>query len=228
MLMVACKKNALGCVNFLLEKGANVKQKYGKFANTALHQASCHGTAQIAELLLKHGADVHVVDDFGRTPLFYANHVHTVRVLIAHGADVHAMDADGNYALFGYEQGYIVGTPNVNQISFSRYIANACAEELRRAMATADVTSQLLTADASSTQATTCRPKHQLPNNTHRAKRQKKASCDVPDLTTINQSLMAENASLKAQLAAALSRINELQNNNQPDDDDWELIDDQA
>ena len=45
------------------------------------------------ELLLKHGADVHVEDDYGFTPLHYAASADaslTAELLLNQGADVHA------------------------------------------------------------------------------------------------------------------------------------------
>lgn len=56
----------------MIRKGAdiNVANDFGK---TALHLAAQKGHDKIAELLVKHGANVHSLDSHGRTPLFWAS-----------------------------------------------------------------------------------------------------------------------------------------------------------
>ncbi len=59
---------------------------------TPLHKVY---TAEMAQVLLDHGADVHARDKEGRTPLHEAYAVELIQVLLDHGADVHAKDREG-------------------------------------------------------------------------------------------------------------------------------------
>ena len=62
--------------------------------------ALCQGNIEVAELLLKHGADVHVRESTGKTMLlaalrwliYHDNIVNIVEFLLSHGADVNARD----------------------------------------------------------------------------------------------------------------------------------------
>ena len=72
------------------------------FANneTPLHAALHGGHADIALLLLEHGADAKAQDAYNTTPLHLASengHVEVVRVLLEHGADLEARDK-GDYS----------------------------------------------------------------------------------------------------------------------------------
>ncbi|KAH7000485.1 ankyrin repeat-containing domain protein [Ilyonectria destructans] len=63
--------------------------KYGP--QPALHHATWNGNVSMVELLLQHGADIHLKDYFGCTPLQTAcrsNHLDVVRVLLSWGASV--------------------------------------------------------------------------------------------------------------------------------------------
>jgi ankyrin repeat protein len=60
-----------------------------------LHVSSRRGHADVAQLLLEHGADADAQDDKKRTPLLRASihgHVKVARVLLEHGADTEARD----------------------------------------------------------------------------------------------------------------------------------------
>jgi hypothetical protein len=64
--------------------------------DTPLHAAAHLGHLEIAELLLRHGADVNARGDGGDTPLHEAannGHVEVVELLLKHGADIEAEDA---------------------------------------------------------------------------------------------------------------------------------------
>jgi len=54
--------------NFLLDNGANMEVNNHK-KSTLLHVAAEEGCIQVLEILLEHGASVHVTDQDGNTPL---------------------------------------------------------------------------------------------------------------------------------------------------------------
>jgi uncharacterized protein len=65
--------------------------------NTPLHAATAGGHTDVALLLVRNGADVHVADSGGHTPLHIAAEaglVPVVEVLLGRGADPHAVDAE--------------------------------------------------------------------------------------------------------------------------------------
>ena len=70
---------------------------------TPLHSAAANSTAEVVELLLQHGADVHSKDDWeGATPLHWAAEYPTaevVELLLQYGADVNAANNDGETPL---------------------------------------------------------------------------------------------------------------------------------
>ena len=57
-------------VRLLLEGGAKLQEF--SFGNTELHLAALHGAADVARLLVEHGADVNAANEYGHTALFYA------------------------------------------------------------------------------------------------------------------------------------------------------------
>jgi ankyrin repeat protein/predicted methyltransferase len=75
-------------VRLLLEAGAKLQEF--SFGNTELHLAALTGSPDVARLLIEHGADVHAVNDYQHTALFYAGRHGYRRVadtLIALGAN---------------------------------------------------------------------------------------------------------------------------------------------
>ena len=88
----------------LLSAGADVNAPLPGSGRTPLHLAAQHlsdCSANVARLLLEHGADVHVVDTNGCTPLHDACDpqgwaaLEAVKTLLQHGADTRAADARG-------------------------------------------------------------------------------------------------------------------------------------
>jgi ankyrin repeat protein len=77
------------CVEYLLEKGANIHSKNPK-GQTALHIAAQQGRDSTCKLLVSKGANVNEKDEDGETPLMYAaarDQITTITTLLALGAD---------------------------------------------------------------------------------------------------------------------------------------------
>jgi len=78
----------------LLEHGANVNEQYygeNGFAHgeTSLHMAAIYGSWEIAQELLRYGADIEMVDNRGDTPLGVSvanDNIEVVKVLLKEGA----------------------------------------------------------------------------------------------------------------------------------------------
>jgi ankyrin repeat protein len=85
-------------VKFLIfEHSQDVNARGFDDNETPLHAAVHGGHADIALLLLEHGADAKAQDDRKRTPLHVASqdgHVKVARVLLEHGADTEARDRE--------------------------------------------------------------------------------------------------------------------------------------
>lgn len=76
-------------VNLLLDSGADINDKSGKFDTTPLHVASDRGHLETVNLLLERGALVDEPDSIGYTPIFLAcesGHIEVVQRLIEAGA----------------------------------------------------------------------------------------------------------------------------------------------
>jgi hypothetical protein len=85
----------LEILRLLLEKGVDVNMRDGHGCGTLLHDASLHGQAGVARLLLEHDADVNARGDADRIPLHFAcryGHTEVVQLLLEYGADVNARD----------------------------------------------------------------------------------------------------------------------------------------
>ena len=87
------KKN--GCIN-----NENIdKERTGKelvdyvYRNSPLHYAIYYKQTEIAELLIKKGADVNIRNRLKKPPLFYARRLKDLKLLIENGADPNARDS---------------------------------------------------------------------------------------------------------------------------------------
>ena len=91
-LMAAC---ALPVVELLISKGADIQGQDALQGQTKLHMACVGGEKEVADLLIRRGADVNLRDKRGATPLWIAargGHKEIVELLIEKGADISASD----------------------------------------------------------------------------------------------------------------------------------------
>lgn len=82
----------------LREDPTQAALSFGLLHTTLLHAACYDGRADLAELLIRLGADVHAREVNGRTPLHDAatnGHPDVIDVLVRHGADIEAVDGQG-------------------------------------------------------------------------------------------------------------------------------------
>jgi ankyrin repeat protein len=89
-------------VAFLIAKHPQGVYSLGFDEETPLHVASRRGHVDVAQLLLRHGADANARDSSKCTPLRLAlrnEHMVVARVLLEHGVDTEARDQDGSSAL---------------------------------------------------------------------------------------------------------------------------------
>ena len=104
-IMKACRNcNAFDVVYFLLENGANIKdKKYMDSINqTPLIIAAFNGCTDIVKILLHAGSDIGHRNDQGENALISATqegNIDVVKVLIHAGADVNQENSDGETAL---------------------------------------------------------------------------------------------------------------------------------
>jgi ankyrin repeat protein len=104
-IMKACRNcNADDVVLFLLENGANIKDKeYMDLINqTPLIIAAFNGCTDIVRMLIDAGADIHHRNDQGENALISAaqeGNIDVVKVLLHACADVNQTNADGETAL---------------------------------------------------------------------------------------------------------------------------------
>jgi ankyrin repeat protein len=100
LLYFAVVNGHLDTVTYLLDMGAQIDARTQ--SGSALHGAADNEFADIAEVLLARGANPHLRDDSGQTPLHKANMDQSGRVaamLISSGADINAIDLQGRTAL---------------------------------------------------------------------------------------------------------------------------------
>jgi ankyrin repeat protein len=89
-------------VGKLLDANPSLITARTAFGDTLLHWAASRELPEVAELLLRRGAEVDARDNHGTTPLLLAadkDAIQVVRLLVAHGADLRARDDSGRTPL---------------------------------------------------------------------------------------------------------------------------------
>ncbi|KAM6985007.1 ankyrin repeat and KH domain-containing protein 1-like [Aplochiton taeniatus] len=106
-LMEAAREGHEEMVALLLAQGANINSQTEETQETALTLACCGGFLEVADFLIKAGADIELGCS---TPLMEAaqeGHLELVKYLLAAGANVHATTATGDTALtYACENGH--------------------------------------------------------------------------------------------------------------------------
>ncbi|XP_071973583.1 ankyrin repeat domain-containing protein 17 isoform X5 [Engystomops pustulosus] len=106
-LMEAAREGHEEMVALLLGQGANINAQTEETQETALTLACCGGFLEVADFLIKAGADIELGCS---TPLMEAaqeGHLELVKYLLAAGANVHATTATGDTALtYACENGH--------------------------------------------------------------------------------------------------------------------------
>jgi ankyrin repeat protein len=106
MLRFLCKspgqERSVPLARLLIQRGADIEAKDGRYSYTVLYEAISHLNYEIAALLLAHGADPNAVIKWGDTPLNFAirrSNAKMVNLLVTHGAAVDGRDGNGNTPL---------------------------------------------------------------------------------------------------------------------------------
>lgn len=106
-LMEAAREGHDEMVSLLLTQGANINAQTEETQETALTLACCGGFLEVADYLIKHGADIELG---ASTPLMEAaqeGHLELVKFLLENKADVHAQTQTGDTALtYACENGH--------------------------------------------------------------------------------------------------------------------------
>ncbi|KAI9476151.1 MAG: kinase-like domain-containing protein [Benjaminiella poitrasii] len=105
-LWVAAGDGQLDRVRELIDNGMDINSR-DQFGYTAMHAAVSYNQREIAEYLIKEGANVNIEDFEKDTPLFVAETVEMAQLLLDHGADPKHRNEEGiTPALTAFEEGW--------------------------------------------------------------------------------------------------------------------------
>ena len=102
-MCAAVRRGDIDAVKELLAKDADTNTEDGQFGVSPLSWAALLGQTEIAELLIRNGADVNGRNRDGGTALHgaaFLGHADTVQLLVRKGADVNATNDKGETSLF--------------------------------------------------------------------------------------------------------------------------------
>jgi len=108
-----CAKKQAKLVEYLLDQGADANEKSANYGDSAIFTATYSSSIPVMEMLLNHGADIEIPNNFGETPIMrstaiqqysipkygQSNNTAALSLLIARGANINATDKDGYTAL---------------------------------------------------------------------------------------------------------------------------------
>ncbi|CAH1791761.1 unnamed protein product [Owenia fusiformis] len=120
--------NATECLKILIQNGADF-EACDEGGNTALLHACHDGNTEVAEVLVKHGADVNCTDILWRTPLMLCQNGNLCQLLLDHKADIEATDDDGNTALL---HACDEGDPEVAEVLIKHRANTNCSDSKRK------------------------------------------------------------------------------------------------
>jgi len=98
-LHLAAMKGKTKVAALLIKMGADVNLSFGKDFQSPLHQACWYGEPSMVLLLLEKGAKVNAVEYRGYTPLHIIHNLESAKILIRFGADIHIKDKKGRSPL---------------------------------------------------------------------------------------------------------------------------------
>ncbi|MDN8018107.1 ankyrin repeat domain-containing protein [Burkholderia multivorans] len=105
----ASQNGDIGKVKELMEKGVDPTERFCKDFY-ALREAASFGHAEIVEILIKHGADLHDWNDWALRVSAAGGYLEVVKVLLENGANVHA------YNDWAYREAFLRGHTEIAKL----------------------------------------------------------------------------------------------------------------
>lgn len=82
-LILASEKGSIEVAIYLIDKKANINVQENRYGKTALICASMQGNEKLLSALLDGGADIDIVDKFGKSALYRAIELHHTGIVLA-------------------------------------------------------------------------------------------------------------------------------------------------